>query len=78
MRAWNAVAVGYPVAVTGVDLGRAGLQGWRAKVADAAGPLVAQRTPLSEDQVKAAIGLTFFVLAAVYVAKTLKQWMSST
>ena len=61
-----------------VELGRAGLQGWRAKVADAAGPVLAQRTPLSEDQVRAAIGAAFFVLAVLYVAKTLKQWVSST
>jgi hypothetical protein len=59
-----------------VELGRAGLQGWRAKVADAAGPFVAQRTPLSEDQVRAGIGAVFFALAVVYVAKTLKQWVS--
>ena len=57
-------------------LGRAGLQGWRAKVADAAGPAVARRTPLSEDQVKAGIGVAFFALAAVYVVKTLKTWLS--
>jgi hypothetical protein len=61
-----------------VELGRAGLQGWRAKVADTAGPLLARRTPLSEDQVKAAIGAVFFVLAVVYVAQTLRQWISST
>lgn len=59
-----------------VELGRAGLQGWRARVADTAGPFVAQRTPLSEDQVKAGIGGVFFVLAVLYVAKTLKQWLS--
>jgi hypothetical protein len=61
-----------------VELGRAGLQGWRAKVADTAGPVVARRTPLTEDQVKAAIGGAFFVLAVVYVAQTIRQWISST
>jgi len=61
-----------------VELGRAGLQGWRAKVADAAGPPLARRTPLSEDQVKAAIGALFFVLAVVYVVQTIRQWISST
>lgn len=60
-----------------VELGRAGLQGWRGKVADAAGPLVARRTPLSEDQVKAAIGALFFALAVVYVAQTVREWISS-
>ena len=69
---------GYPCDVTAVELGRAGLQGWRGRVADAAGPLVAQRTPLSEDQVKAAIGVLFFVLSVVYVAKTLKEWIATT
>jgi hypothetical protein len=59
-----------------VELGRAGLQGWRAKVADVAGPALAQRTPLAEDQVRAGIGLLFFVLAVIYVAKTLKEWVA--
>jgi hypothetical protein len=56
-----------------MNLGRAGLQGWRAKVADAAGPAVARRTSFSEDQVRATIGVVFFVLAVLYVAKTVKQ-----
>jgi hypothetical protein len=58
------------------QLGRAGLQGWRVKVADAVGPVVARRTPLSEDQVRAGIGAVFFVLATVYVAKTLQRWLA--
>jgi hypothetical protein len=60
-----------------LELGRAGLQGWRGKVADVAGPAVAQRTPLSEDQVRAGIGLAFFVLAVLYIGKTLKEWLAS-
>ena len=64
--------------MTAVQLGRAGLQGWRAKVADVAGPVVAQRTPLSEDQVKAAIGVAFFVLSIIYVVKTVKDFVSPT
>ncbi|WP_448624184.1 hypothetical protein [Geodermatophilus sp. URMC 64] len=64
--------------MTAVELGRAGLQGWRAKVADVAGPFVAQRTAFSEDQAKAAIGVLFFALSVVYVAKTVKQWISTT
>jgi hypothetical protein len=67
---------GYDGAMAAGELGLAGLQGWRAKVADVAGPAVAHRTPLAEDQVKAAIGLLFFALAVVYVAKTLKEWVS--
>lgn len=61
--------------MTAMGLGRAGLQGWRSRVADTAGPMVARRSPLSEDQVRAGIGALFFVLATVYVVKTLKQWL---
>ena len=64
--------------MTGMDLGRAGLQGWRGKLADATGPVVARNSPLTEDQVKAAIGALFFALAVFYVAKTLKDWIAST
>jgi hypothetical protein len=64
--------------MTAVELGRAGLQGWRGKVADIAGPAVARRTPVTEDQAKAAIGALFFVLSVVYVAKTVKEWVSAT
>jgi hypothetical protein len=53
--------------------GQAGLQGWRAKVADGIAPPVANRTGLDEDQVRALIGATFFVLAVVYVANTLRR-----
>jgi hypothetical protein len=49
----------------------AGLQGWRAKVGDTVAPAAAQRTPLDEDQIKAAIGGLFFVLSVVYVVKTI-------
>jgi hypothetical protein len=58
------------------DLGRAGLQGWRAKVADTVGPAVARRTPLTEDRVRATIGAVFFVLAVVYVVKTIREIVS--
>ena len=51
-------------------LGQAGLQGWRAKAGELAAPAVARRTPLGEDQVRAAIGALFFVLSVLYVAKT--------
>jgi hypothetical protein len=61
--------------MTALELGSAGLQGWRAKVADVAGPLVAQRTPLTEEQVRAAIGGVFLVLSVVYIAKTVREWI---
>jgi len=53
------------------QIGRAGLQGWRAKAADAVAEPVARRTPLETDQVRAAMGALFFVLALSYVIKTL-------
>ena len=53
------------------QMGQAGLQGWREKVADAVSEPVAKRAPLDEDQVRALIGGTFFVLSVIYVFKTL-------
>ena len=52
------------------DIGEAGLQGWREKVADAVSEPIAKRAPLREDQVRALIGGAFFALSVVYVVKT--------
>ncbi len=52
---------------TPTDLGKAGLQGWREKVGDGVASPVSKRTPLDEDQVKAAIGALFFVLSVMYI-----------
>lgn len=52
------------------SLGKAGLQGWRAKVGDAVAGPIAQRSPLTDDQVRAVVGGLFFALSAVYVAGT--------
>jgi hypothetical protein len=52
------------------QMGQAGLQGWREKVADAVSEPVAKRAPLDEDQVRAFIGGAFFVLSVIYVVKT--------
>ena len=52
------------------SVGHAGLQGWREKVADAVSEPVSRRVPLDEDQVRALIGGTFFVLSVMYVVKT--------
>lgn len=52
--------------------GKAGLTGWREKLADHTAPAVADRSPLDEDQVRAAIGGLFFVLSVVYVIGTIK------
>ena len=57
---------------TATQVGQAGLQGWREKVADGVAAPVSSRTPLGEDQVRALIGGAFFVLSVLYVVKTLK------
>jgi len=53
------------------ELGQAGLQGWREKVANRISQPVADRGPLNEDQVRAAVGAAFFVLSVIYVVKTI-------
>ena len=53
-----------------VSLGKAGLQGWRAKVGDAVAEPVAHHSPLTDDQVRAVVGGLFFVLSVVYVVGT--------
>jgi hypothetical protein len=53
-----------------MSLGKAGLQGWRAKVGDAVAGPIAQRSPLTDDQVRAVVGGLFFALSVVYVAGT--------
>ena len=56
-----------------VTLGKAGLQGWRAKVGDAVAGPVAARSRLTDDQVRAAVGALFFVLALGYVGGTIRR-----
>ena len=56
---------------TATELGQTGLQGWREKVADGISRPVAKRAPIEEDQVRAVIGAAFFVLAVIYVVKTI-------
>ena len=56
---------------TATELGQHGLQGWREKLADGISQPVADRAPVEEDQVRAVIGAAFFVLAVIYVAKTI-------
>ena len=53
------------------QIGQTGLQGWREKVADGISQPVANRAPLDEDQVRAIVGAAFFVLAVLYVVKTI-------
>ena len=57
----------------GVALGKAGLQGWRAKVGDAVAVPVAKRSRFSDDQVRAVIGAVFFLLSVLYVVGTVKR-----
>ena len=58
---------------TATDLGKAGLQGWREKAAHGVAKPVSSKTPLDEDQVKAAVGILFFVLSVVYIIAALKE-----
>ena len=57
---------------TATQAGQAGLQGWRAKVADGIAKPVASHTKLKEDQVRAVVGATFFVLSVMYVANVVR------
>ena len=56
-----------------ISRGQAGLQGWRVKVADAVAQPVAQRSPLTEGQVRGALGAVFFALSLAYVVGTVKR-----
>jgi hypothetical protein len=55
---------------TVTELGEAGLQGWREKVANGISQPVADHA-LKEDQVRAVVGAAFYVLAVIYVIKTI-------
>lgn len=57
---------------TATQAGQAGLQGWRAKVADGIAKPVANHTKLNEDQVRAVVGAAFFILAVIYVANAVR------
>jgi hypothetical protein len=56
-----------------ISFGKAGLQGWRAKVADAVASPVARRSGVADDQIRAVIGAAFFLLSVLYVAGTIKR-----
>ena len=60
-----------------ITVGKAGLQGWREKVADAVAAPVARRSGLSDDQVRAAVGALFLVLSVLYVVNAVKQLASA-
>lgn len=56
-----------------IALGKAGLQGWRAKVGDAVADPVSNHSRLSRDQAQAAVGAVFFLLSVLYVASTVRR-----
>jgi hypothetical protein len=68
---------GYSPRMDAITVGKAGLQGWRGKVADAVAAPVARRSGLSDDQVRAAVGALFLVLSVLYVVNAVKQLASA-
>lgn len=62
----------------GLTIGKAGLQGWRAKVADAVADPVSRHSPLSDDEVRAVVGTLFLVLALIYVLGSFKRLAART
>jgi hypothetical protein len=54
-----------------IEMGQAALPTWRGALADRVAPPTAKRTPLSEDQVRGAIGAAFFAVAAFYVVSSI-------
>ena len=52
------------------QLGHEALAGWRGSLADRVAPPAAKRGPVSEDQVRGAIGGLFYVLSLYYVFTT--------
>jgi hypothetical protein len=61
-----------------ISFGKAGLQGWRVKVADAVAQPLSRNSRLTDDEVRAAIGAVFFVLSVVYVAGTIKRLLAES
>ncbi len=58
------------------NVGLAGLRGWRSSVANTVAPQVAKRSPLGEDQVRAAVGAIFLLLSLMYVLGAVKELVS--
>jgi hypothetical protein len=56
--------------------GKAGLVGWRAKVADTVAEPVSRRAPVSDEQVRALLGALFFGLSLVYVIGTIRRLLA--
>jgi hypothetical protein len=57
------------------DLGHAATEsGWRGKVAERAAPVVAKKTPASQDAVRAALGLAFLTISLIHLARVFKSF----
>jgi hypothetical protein len=69
----DTATAGYALAMDEVAIGKSGLKGWRAKVADVVAPPIAKRSPLREDQIRALIGMSFLVLSIVYVVGAIRD-----
>jgi hypothetical protein len=61
-----------------VFFGKAGLQGWRARLADALADPIARHSRLDADEVRAAVGAAFFLLSVAYVVGTVRRLSSRT
>lgn len=59
-----------------IAVGKAGLQGWRGKVADAVAGPVAKRAGVADDQVRAVVGALFLALSVMYVVGAVKRLAS--
>lgn len=55
------------------QLGEAGLQGWRVRVADRVAPVVSRRTPFDVDQVRRVIGAVFLGISTLYLLKAARD-----
>jgi hypothetical protein len=59
------------------ELGQTGLVGWREKVAASVAGPASERTPLTDEQVRAVIGGVFFALTLYYVVGTLRRALTT-
>lgn len=61
------------------NIGQAGLQGWRRKVADAVATPVAKRSSkASEDDVRAVIGALFLILTIMYAVQAMRDFVADS
>jgi hypothetical protein len=60
------------------ELGQTGLVGWREKVAAGVAGSASERTPLTDEQVRALMGALFFALAVYYVVGTIRRALTAS